>query len=196
MKNAWVWVVVTVVVVVVAIFFMGGPPRDLRKYNSLKDPQISNMADQNMLVIELKGDPNKVGKETFGKLYKTFFSMKDVKNKAVAPRARWVLPAKGMSKEEFTGYYGLPVPDGANLPANVPAGVKIEAWEYGDVAEILHLGSYGEETPTIERLQKFIAEKGYKIAGLHEEEYLKGPESMFSKPKDYVTIIRYQVRRK
>ncbi|PJB29009.1 hypothetical protein CO111_00070 [Candidatus Desantisbacteria bacterium CG_4_9_14_3_um_filter_50_7] len=195
MKKAWVWVVVAVVAVVVGILFMGGPPRDLSKYNSLKDPQISSMEKQNMLVIELKGDPNKVGKETFGKLYKTFFSMKDVKNKAVAPRARWIVP-DSISKEEFTGYYGLPVPDNASLPAKAPEGVKIEAWEYGDVAEILHLGSYGEETPTIEKLQKFIAEKGYKIAGLHEEEYLKGPESMFSKPKDYVTIIRYQVRRK
>ncbi len=70
------------------------------------------------------------------------------------------------------------------------------AWRYGTVAEILHVGSYATETPTIERLHQFIADQGYEIAGPHEEEYLKGPGMWGVKEKDYLTIIRYQVRQR
>ncbi|MFH0768533.1 MAG: GyrI-like domain-containing protein, partial [Chloroflexota bacterium] len=69
--------------------------------------------------------------------------------------------------------------------------VKLETWDYGTVAQILHLGSYDQEQPNIERLHKFIEESGYEIAGMHEEEYLTRPDSKFPK-----TIIRYPVKKK
>jgi effector-binding domain-containing protein len=75
------------------------------------------------------------------------------------------------------------------------SGVRIEGWTYGEVAEILHVGAYADEEPTIQKLMKFIAEKGYTIAGPHEEEYLKGPTQV-SSPAEYWTIIRYQVKKK
>jgi hypothetical protein len=68
-------------------------------------------------------------------------------------------------------------------------------WEYGEVAEILHLGSYETEPPTIERLQEYVAAEGYSVIGDHEEEYLKGPGMMMVAPKDYWTIIRYRVEK-
>lgn len=74
--------------------------------------------------------------------------------------------------------------------------VKIEYWEYGQVAEILHIGSYSEESPTIERLHQFIKDSGYKIVGDHEEEYLKGPGMFFKgNPAKYRTIIRCRVEK-
>lgn len=62
------------------------------------------------------------------------------------------------------------------------------------MAEILHIGPYSAEVPTTERLQSYIKEKGYRVIGVHEEEYLKGP-GMFGKgnPEKYYTIIRYRV---
>ena len=74
--------------------------------------------------------------------------------------------------------------------------LKLETWEYGEVAEILHIGSYATENPTVEKLHQFITESGYEIVGPHEEEYLKGP-GMFGKgnPDKYQTIIRYPVAR-
>ena len=69
--------------------------------------------------------------------------------------------------------------------------MQIERWEYGTVAEILHLGPYSEEGPTIERLHKFIEESGYEIAGVHEEEYLTRPDAKVQK-----TVIRYEVRKR
>jgi hypothetical protein len=78
------------------------------------------------------------------------------------------------------------------LPQKEPsAEVKIETWEYGPVAQILHLGPYDQETKTIERLHQFIAESGYEIAGPHEEEYQSKPDAKVIK-----TLIRYQVKKK
>ncbi len=47
------------------------------------------------------------------------------------------------------------------LPKGSPAEVKIGTWKYGEVAEILHVGRYDKEEPTVEKLKKFIADKGY-----------------------------------
>ena len=55
--------------------------------------------------------------------------------------------------------------------------------------QILHIGTYAEEEPSIERLHAFIADQGCEIAGPHEEEYLSRPGA--NQPK---TVIRYQVR--
>jgi len=59
------------------------------------------------------------------------------------------------------------------------------------VAQILHIGPYSEEIATVERLHKSIADSGYEIAGVHEEEYLTRPEAKIQK-----TIIRYPIKRK
>jgi len=95
--------------------------------------------------------------------------------------------------EQWTITIGLPIPeDTTSLPQKVAGTeVKIETWEYGIVAQILHLGAYDQEGPTVERLQKFIEDSGYEIAGVHEEEYLTSPDAKVVK-----TIIRYPVRKK
>lgn len=67
----------------------------------------------------------------------------------------------------------------------------METREYGTVAQILHVGEYADEEPTIQRLHAFITEQGYEIAGPHEEEYLSRPGARQQK-----TMIRYQVRPK
>ncbi|MDP2913996.1 MAG: GyrI-like domain-containing protein, partial [Candidatus Aminicenantes bacterium] len=111
-----------------------------------------------------------------------------------APRARW-LGGLNTPKTEWVGLYALPLPDQVTTLPPGSSGAKIDVWSYGEVAEILHVGGYDKETPTIEKLMKFIAEKGYVVAGPHEEEYLKGPESG-PKTEDYQTIIRYQIKKK
>ncbi len=95
--------------------------------------------------------------------------------------------------DEWTHIIGLPIPEETtSLPQKVASiEVKIETWEYGTVAQILHLGAYDQEQPTIERLHKFIEDSGYEIAGVHEEEYLTTPDAKVPK-----TIIRYAVRKK
>jgi hypothetical protein len=141
---------------------------------------------------EAKGDPNTAGQAAFGLLFKTFFSLPGVQ--MAPPRARWSGDFAA-AKDSWTGFYALPLPVTVTaLPAGLQ-GVKIDIWKYGEVAEILHLGSYAAETATIETLHRFIQDRGYVIAGLHEEEYLVGP-GMGAQPAAFRTIIRYQVKKK
>ena len=145
-----------------------------------------------MLVVEKIGDPNATAGNAFSLLFSTFFKLPGVK--MAPPRARW-LNTFTDPRDEWVGLYALPLPDSVeSLPAGVE-GVKIDYWEYGEVAEILHIGAYSEETPTIEKLLAFIADQGYEVAGPHEEEYIRGPESGPDSSK-YMTIIRYQVSKK
>ncbi len=183
----------TILWVVVLCLWIAGTAaaQDLSSYESLKTPRLTKMPRQRMLVVEAKGDPNVVAKDAFGLLFKTFFSLKGVR--MTAPRARWTNIATD-PKGQWIGLFGLPVPDSVTELPERTEGVRIEDWDYGEVAEILHVGPYSEETPTIEKLHAFINESGYEIAGPHEEEYLKGP-GMAASPADYRTIIRYPVKK-
>ena len=166
--------------------------QDLSSFASLKEPQIKTLPAQKMLVVESKGDPSVAAQQGFGLLFKTFFSIPGVR--MAPPRARW-LGTLDKPKGEWIGLYALPLPDQVTALPPGSSGAKIDVWQYGEVAEILHVGGYDKEGPTIEKLLKFIEAKGYVVAGPHEEEYLKGPESG-PKTEDYQTIVRYQIKKK
>ncbi len=114
------------------------------------------------------------------------------------PRARWT--GDFSIKSSLTGRYAMPVPEGTvSLPpveAEPGFQVRLTTWEYGDVAEILHVGPYDREAATVQRLHRFLDRQGYEIIGDHEEEYLKGPGRFFKgDPEKYQTIIRYRVKK-
>ena len=167
--------------------------------SSKTEPQILEMPSQKMAVVNGKGTPERVFTELMPALYGSAYTLKfDLKKKGLPPfkvtglRARYP-DTPLVPKEEWTHIIGLPIPvDTTSLPQKVPGiEVKIETWEYGTIAQILHLGSYDQEQPTIEHLHRFIEENGYEIAGPHEEEYLTSPDAKVPK-----TIIRYPVKKK
>lgn len=193
-------VVVLLLAATALLFGTGGP--DPAQFEYLKQPQVRTMPDQKVVVVEARGDPSSVGSEAFGLLFKTYFRLKGVPKgpKQPAPRARWPL-SLGTPKTEWVGYYAMPIPESIESLPPVETGesglrVTLATWPYGQVAEILHVGPYAEEEPTIQKLHQFIKDSSYRIAGEHEEEYIKGP-GMFSKgdPRKYLTIIRYRVRK-
>ena len=166
---------------------------------SKTDPQLLEMPAQKMAVVSGKGAPAKVFPELMPALYGSVYTLKfDLKKrglptfKVTGLRARYP-DVDLVSKDEWTHIIGLPIPeDTASLTQKVAATeVKIETWEYGTVAQILHLGAYSQETANIERLHRFIEDNGYEIAGMHEEEYLTRPDAKVVK-----TIIRYPVKKK
>ena len=69
--------------------------------------------------------------------------------------------------------------------------VVLETFHEGLSAQIMHLGPYSEEGPTIRRLHEFIQEEGYSMRGRHHEIYLSDPRR--SKPENIKTIIRQPV---
>ncbi|MBI4282886.1 MAG: GyrI-like domain-containing protein [Chloroflexi bacterium] len=167
--------------------------------SSKTEPQIVEMPPQKMAVVRVKGSPDKVFPEAMPALYGSVYTLKfDLKKRGLPtfkvspPRARYP-DAYLLPQDQWTHIIGIPVPeDTSSLPQKVPnLEVKVETWEYGAVAQILHLGPYDQEQPTVERLHQFIAEKGYEVAGMHEEEYLSRPDAKVLK-----TIIRYPVRKK
>ena len=174
--------------------------KDLSQFEVLLNPRISEKTPQKMLVYEAVGDPNETVGNAFGALFSTFYKLKKAHDMDMSPpRARWPKSLE-TAKDQWLGIYALPV---AASVMEIPAQalqehpeLKLETWDYGTVAEILHIGSYASEDQTVERLHQFITDQGYVIAGAHEEEYLKGP-GMFSKgnPDKYYTIIRYVVKK-
>lgn len=71
--------------------------------------------------------------------------------------------------------------------------VRYEVYEEGLSAQIMHLGSYSEEKPTIDLLHQSIAEQGYTRRGKHHEIYLGDPRK--STPEKLKTIIRQPVEK-
>jgi len=68
---------------------------------------------------------------------------------------------------------------------------RIESYHERLSAQVLHIGLYSGEGPTIERLHAFIEEKGYKLKGKHHEIYLSDPRR--SAPEKIKTIIRQPI---
>ncbi len=69
--------------------------------------------------------------------------------------------------------------------------VRCEAWEEGPVAQIMHVGPYDAEPPTIERLHREIVDRGLRARGCHHEIYISDPGR--TKPERLKTIIRQPV---
>lgn len=69
--------------------------------------------------------------------------------------------------------------------------VRLDQYDEGKAAQILHLGPYSEEAPTIERLHQFIANGGYELRGRHHEIYLSDPRKV--EPEKVKTIIRQPI---
>lgn len=162
-------------------------------------PEIAELPAQTMAVVHTVGDPTDAGSEAlpalYGAVYPLRFALKKqgIEYRIETARARWFGGADWASlpRERWEAAWAIPVPDGTTevVQKDPKTPVTIETWEYGRVAQVLYVGSYAEETPTIEELHGFIEREGYEIAGPHEEEYRSSPEA-----KDPKTVIRYQVR--
>jgi hypothetical protein len=69
--------------------------------------------------------------------------------------------------------------------------VRLERFEEGLSAQILHVGPYSEEGPMIERLQAFIRDEGHEPAGKHHEIYLS--DARRTAPEKLKTLLRHPV---
>jgi hypothetical protein len=69
--------------------------------------------------------------------------------------------------------------------------VRFQRFAEGHAAQVLHIGPYSAEGPTIERLHAFIAEQGCRLTGEHHEIYLGDPRR--AAPERLRTIIRQPV---
>lgn len=68
---------------------------------------------------------------------------------------------------------------------------KVTLWTFheGISAQVMHIGPYREEAPTINMLHTWIEEQGYRMRGDHHEIYLSDPRR--TAPEKLKTIIRH-----
>ncbi len=69
--------------------------------------------------------------------------------------------------------------------------LTFERFDEGLSAQIMHLGPYSAEAPTIQRLRAFIREQGRQLRGRHHEIYLGDPRR--GDPAKLKTVIRQPV---
>jgi hypothetical protein len=83
--------------------------------------------------------------------------------------------------------------DGARmkLPLEIAVGLRIEQFEEGLTAQIMHIGPYADEQPSIERLLAGIDRAGYRPRGRHHEIYLGDPRR--AAPDKLRTILRQPI---
>jgi len=71
--------------------------------------------------------------------------------------------------------------------------VRLQKFAEGTCAQVLHLGPYADERPTIEGLHRFIRESGYELSGRHHEIYISQPGR--GDPAKMKTVIRQPARK-
>lgn len=160
-----------------------------------------------VLTITSIGDPNKITSSIMPSLYGTaygtkfkVFSGKAGSGSAGKPKKKdmkighcsafWP-DAHLKPKSKWTGIWNLEIPLFVKakdlVQKNPKLPVKLTTLPAGLYAQILHIGTYAGEEPTIKRLHAYMKNEKLKIIGAHEEVYLTRPG-----PKAK-TIIRYQV---
>ncbi|HEY42934.1 MAG TPA: hypothetical protein G4O11_03020 [Anaerolineae bacterium] len=72
--------------------------------------------------------------------------------------------------------------------------IRLECYHEGLAVQIMHIGPYSEEGPTIHKLHhEFLPENGYREAGKHHEIYLSDPRNVA--PEKLKTVLRQPVRK-
>jgi hypothetical protein len=169
----------------------------------------------NFLMVDGHGDPNtsKDFAEAIEALYGMSYTLKFSLKKSEG-RDWKVMPLEGLwwmedmtqfcqeKKDEWLWTVMIAQPDfiTAELAAAAAAELKkrknpaalpklrFERWQEGPAAQILYIGPFSEEGPTIEKIHAFIKSQGHKLSGKHHEIYLSDPRR--TAPEKLKTIIR------
>jgi len=197
-------------------------PKDLQSlyFPSAKEPVFVDVPALQFAMVDGVGDPNsaKDFQEAIGALYGVAYTVKFAAKKA-GIRDVLVMPLEALwwgeaeadfltaNKEHWHWTAMLLEPPAVTRKLfdeavrqlrerkDPPAlgKVRLERWREGKAAQILHIGPYAAERPTIERLHAFIRENGYRLSGKHHEIYMGDPRR--SAPEKLKTVVRQPASR-
>ena len=71
--------------------------------------------------------------------------------------------------------------------------IRFEKYEEGLSAQIMYVGPFADEGPTIVEIHEYIKESGHKLRGKHHEIYLSDPRR--TKPENFKIVIRQPMER-
>jgi hypothetical protein len=71
--------------------------------------------------------------------------------------------------------------------------IRLEPFREGLCVQTMHIGPYDAEPATVERMNLWAEESGYRLAGKHHEIYLSDPRRV--QPEKMKTVLRHGVSR-
>ncbi|MHA1203276.1 MAG: GyrI-like domain-containing protein [Candidatus Heimdallarchaeaceae archaeon] len=71
--------------------------------------------------------------------------------------------------------------------------MRFESYSEGTAVQIMHIGSYSDEGPNIERMHEFAFSQGYSLHGKHHEIYLSDPRR--TPEEKWKTVIRQPIEK-
>ena len=190
-----------------------------RLYNpSAKECSIVDVPEMRFLMIDGAGDPNTsvAYAEAIEALYAmsytlTFLSKTaedvdyvvmpleglwwtpDMAEFSTDDKSAWEWTALIMQPGHITAGHVATAIDEVRRKKNPPAldRIRFEPYREGLAVQIMYLGPYAHEAPTIERLHQFADDSGYQLRGKHHEIYLGDPRR--TAPEKLRTVIRQPV---
>jgi hypothetical protein len=169
-------------------------------------------------MIDGKGDPNTAQEyqDALETLYATSYTLKFKLKKAkiadftVMPleglwwvegsegfdfnvKVNWCWTSMIMQPQPVTRNEVVEAIDEAKEKKDPPALQKIrfESFREGYSVQIMHIGPFSEEQPTIDKLHSYAEEQGFRLRGKHHEIYLSDPRR--TAPEKIKTVIRQPV---
>ena len=187
-------------------------------YRAAREPALVDVPVLPFLMVDGHGDPNVSGqfRDAVQALYAVSYGLRFALKRAGGPDVR-VAPLEGLwwaddltvfragdkAAWDWTAMIRQPPEVTPALLAETvraacakkelpaAAALRLEPFEEGRAAQVLHVGPYADEGPTIERLHAFVAAQGLALRGKHHEIYLGDPRR--AAPERLKTIIRQPV---
>jgi len=188
---------------------------------SAREAAIVDVPGMNFAMIDGAGDPN--GSKTFQDaveaLFAVSYTLKFTVKKGPSGIDYAVMPLEGLWWMEGPGEFDAsrkdlwlwtvmiaqPEPVTKELfkeavarvreksdPPALP-GIRFEAFAEGRAAQMLHVGPFDAEGPTIEKVHRFAAEHGFRLRGKHHEIYLS--DFRRTAPAKLKTVVRHPVEK-
>lgn len=194
--------------------------RELREYyGATRTPALIDVPELTFLMVDGHGDPN-VSVEyrdavsaLFAVSYAARFALKhagvldygvmpleglwwvpDMSEFTTEDKSAWDWTAMIMQPDEVTDEVLADAKAGVAAKRSLPAlgRLRLERFAEGRAVQVLHVGPYSAEGPTIAALHAYIADRGLERGGKHHEIYLSDPRR--SAPDRMKTVIRQPVR--
>lgn len=192
-----------------------------RFYNSSKkDFEVVDVPPMTFLMIDGEGDPNtsQAYREALEALYPVAYAAKFISKRDLGTDYV-VMPLEGLWWAENLADFSLGRKDTwlwtvmirqpdhltetiirrameeaakKKKPAALP-NMRFETYHEGLAMQIMYIGPYSDEAPTIAQMHEHIEANGYLLGGKHHEIYLSDPRR--TAPEKLKTIIRQPIKR-
>ena len=187
---------------------------------SAKEVVIVQVPKQQFIMIDGQGDPNisKEFREAVEALFSTAYSLKFMVKKGETGIDYGVMPLEGLwwsedvttfsveNKSDWKWTLMIMQPEFVTRELfaialqqvkkkkslDALSKLRLEAFAEGKAAQILYVGPFSEEGPTIENIHSYIKQNGYRASGKHHEIYLS--DITKTAPDKLKTIIRQPVK--